>query len=427
MIPAADDTHSPFVSFSWLWSCFPVDPSQLVQGAISAAAEAVNLQDRTFHTYRTSIKVVVPQFEFLRNPSRWLPGSFLGFRHIYKSAWTNVPPVSAMLTISLLDVNLSVAVLESLFYGVYVILASYILYLMIMRHQERSRHSNSNYNFTNRRCFNSPFLSPVALGVFSVFMAVTAHWVLNVVRLYTAFHDCQAGCLGPQRFYSDYSQTTEVLKYALMTVSISVGEALIIHHLWVVWGFRTLIIIVPSTALLGFTTFGIALTYQLSNYSVDDSAFKAAFRRWCSGICFCTIGTSTYTTVFIWYKLWNTSRATTSLALRSSLTKIIRIFLNSAALVSVWSLFHAVTFEIGSNLQFLAVDCIPVITGISNLLIQIRLHWDLTDNSQQCINSTSHMAPHIGFAPIDLEVGSNHLEDSRTQSKEDISTKTESV
>ncbi|KAJ6460314.1 hypothetical protein C8R45DRAFT_1029899 [Mycena sanguinolenta] len=331
-----------------------------------------------------------------------------------------------MPTISLLDVNLAIVVFESYFYGAYVILASYTLYLMITRHGERRRLSNGNYNPKGPR-FRSPFLSPIALGAFIVFITITAHWLLNVIRLYTAFHDCQAGCLGPQRFYPDYSQSTEVLKYGLMTVSMLVGEVLIIHHLWVVWAFRSTIIIVPSITLVGLTTFGVGLTYQLSTYSSDDSTFKATFRRWCTGICFCGIGTWTYTTVFIWYKLWNTSRALTSLASGSSLGKVIRIFLASAALVSIWGLFHTVAFESDSNLQFLAVDCIPVITGISNLLVQIRLHWDLTGDAQHSTESKSRMATRIKFSSAESAEPQCQLEDFGAESEEDLSNETESV
>jgi hypothetical protein len=32
-----------------------------------------------------------------------------------------------------------------------------------------------------------------------------------------------------------------------------------------------------------------------------------------------------------------------------------------------------------SNIQFIVFDCMPVVVGISNLLVQIRLHWDLTE------------------------------------------------
>ncbi|KAF7368054.1 hypothetical protein MSAN_00871300 [Mycena sanguinolenta] len=216
-----------------------------------------------------------------------------------------------MSTISLLDVNLAVAVLESQLYGVYLLLASYTLYLMITRHRECRRVSHASYKGPRSK---SPFLSPVALGAFTVFVTVTTHWLLNIIRLYTAFHDCQDGCQGPQQFYSDHSQTTEVLKCGFMVASVSIGDSLIIHRLWAVWAFQTRIIIVPSITLAALTTFGVGLTYQLSTYSSNDSIFQGAFRRWCTGICFFSMSTSIYTTGCIWYKLWDTNRALMDMA-----------------------------------------------------------------------------------------------------------------
>ncbi|KAJ7203676.1 hypothetical protein B0H12DRAFT_478112 [Mycena haematopus] len=329
-----------------------------------------------------------------------------------------------MSTISLLGANLAVVVLESLLYGAYAILASYTLYLMVTRHRGR----DCNHHIPGGPRSRSVLLSPVALGACTLFITVTAHWLLNIIRFYIAFHHCEADCLGPQRFYSNLSHITEILQYGLMVASLLIGESLIVHHLWVVWAFRTRIIIAPSIALIGMTIFGVGLTYQLSTYSSEDSIFKAAFRRWCTGVCFFSVCAEMYTTGLIWYKLWNTSRALTNLVSgASSLSTIIKIFLESAAIVSIWGLFHAVAFQSGSNLQFVAVDCIPVITGISNLLMQIRLHWDLTNDTPPCRESQARITTQISFATPELQVGPRNLVDFGAKSKEDLTSETESV
>ncbi|KAF8171215.1 hypothetical protein K438DRAFT_1940784 [Mycena galopus ATCC 62051] len=320
-----------------------------------------------------------------------------------------------MSPISLVGVNLAVVVLESLLYGLYFVLALHALYLMVIRHRERrsTRASGVPGHIQNRS--RSGFLSPVAIGAFSLFITATAHWLLNVIRLFIAFHHWEDG-VGPQQFYSNLSHITEVLKYGFLVASILIGDSLIIHHLFVVWAFSTRMIIVPSITLMGLAAFGVGLTYQLSTFSSNDSFFKAAFRRWTTGVCFFSMCTAAYTTGFIWYRLWSTSRMLRTMSIVSNLSTITRIFIDSAALITIWGLFHTVSYQCGSNIQFVAADCVPVIIGISNLLLQIRLHRDLTTatipQGDQCTATqirftTSHSEVEVDAGQIELgEFGS---------------------
>ncbi|KAJ7463034.1 hypothetical protein FB451DRAFT_1266698 [Mycena latifolia] len=274
-----------------------------------------------------------------------------------------------MSAIPLLSVNLAVVVLESLLYGVYALLSLFTVYLMMTRRRE------------NLKQFlpapHSTFYSPVALGTLTLFMVITSHWVINVVRLYLAFQGWEDGP-GPQLFYADLSHTTEVLKYGFLVASWLTGDGFLIHRLWAIWEFRTRIIIFPTITLLGLVGFGAGLTYQLSTYSSNDNIFESAFRRWSTGLCFFSMLTGTYTMGFVHYKLWYMHRVLKSFGMTTSNT-ILRIMIDGAVLLIIPGLVHLVSYQCGSNLQVIAIDCTPVTIGISNLLIQIRLHWNLTE------------------------------------------------
>ncbi|KAF8132124.1 hypothetical protein K438DRAFT_1998682 [Mycena galopus ATCC 62051] len=310
-----------------------------------------------------------------------------------------------MSPISLVSVNLTAVVLESFHYSIYSILASYGLYLMVKRRHERL--DNCGVGLPTRARYRSTLVSPVALGAFSLFITITSHWLLlNTARLFIAFRPWEDS-VDPQGFYSNLSHITEVLKSGFLVASTLIGDSLIIHHLWVVWASRIRIIIIPSITLMGFAVFGVGLTYQLSTFSSDDSIFEAAFRRWTTGVCFFSMCTAAYTTAFIWYKLWTTTRALKGMAHFgvNSLSAITRIFIDSATLITIWGLFHTVSYQCGSNIQFIAADCLSAIVGIANLLLQIRLHWDLTAAKQQSRSPTSRMTNQIRFVGFDVEGG----------------------
>ncbi|KAF7345814.1 hypothetical protein MVEN_01602800 [Mycena venus] len=319
-----------------------------------------------------------------------------------------------MSDVTLLTANLVIVVLESFLYGIYAIMASCALYFMVSRHRE---HLNGTSWFPR-----SNLLSPVALGAQALFITVSVHWLLNVSRVFVAFHHWDDGP-GPRIFYSNFSHITEILKYGFLVASFMIGDSLLIHRLWVVSGFRPGIIVFPIITLIGLLTFSVGLIYQLSTYTSNDSMFQAAYRRWTTGVCICCLCTAAYTTgklclialphrlksthsckVCIWYKLWSVSRALESFGV-TSLTTIVRIFTDSAALFATFSLFHLVSYQCGSNIQFIVLDCMPAVVGISNLLVQIRLHWDLT---QKRAASTPFMTPQLRI-PLDISVGDSQV------------------
>ncbi|KAJ6566135.1 hypothetical protein B0H19DRAFT_1137039 [Mycena capillaripes] len=302
-----------------------------------------------------------------------------------------------MSSVPLLSANLVIAVLESFLCGIYVVLASFTLHLTVTRRRDRD----------NGKSAISRFLSPLSLGSLALFVAVTTHWILNVARLFLAFESSKDG---PRIFYSNLAHETEVLKYVFAIAAWCIGELFVIHRMWAVWEFNTRIIVFPTFTLLGFLVFGAGLAYQLSTYDSNDSIFKSTFRRWTTGICFFSLCTSAYSTGFVWYKLWATSRALGSFGV-TSLSAIIRIFIDSATLVTAWGLFHVISYQCGSNIQFIALDCMPAVVGIANVLIQIRLHFDLSEKSACSVSHQIRFATDVDGSQnaMDLDIGTKSI------------------
>jgi hypothetical protein len=71
-----------------------------------------------------------------------------------------------------------------------------------------------------------------------------------------------------------------------------------------------------------------------------------------------------------------------------------------------FSLFHLVSYECGSNVQLIVLDCMPVVVGISHLLVQIRLHWDLT---QKRAPSSSLVTPRFRFS-VGIDAGDSQVD-----------------
>ncbi|KAJ7251010.1 hypothetical protein C8J57DRAFT_1723313 [Mycena rebaudengoi] len=288
---------------------------------------------------------------------------------------------------SLVNASLAAVASEILLYGIYLALSFFYALLIFQRQRDFTGASKA-----------PRIVSPVFIGMSGLWLTVTGHCIVNVIRLFLAVRPMEANA---NQFYSDISHITELVKYGFLTASVCIGDSLLIHRVWAVWGFNAHIIILPILTLMGVAAFGGGLIYQLSQFTSKDNLFTGAFYMWGTGLCVFTQITNCYTTGFIWYKLWSTSRVVEPLG-GSSPAKIMRAFLDSAGLFAAWGLLHLISYQLHSNIQLVAIDGLPAIVGLTNILILIRLRLDFAPHSAQPRDAA--VTHTIRFSP-DLELG----------------------
>jgi len=280
-----------------------------------------------------------------------------------------------VLKIPLVSVSLATVALESCLFGVHLVLAITSISLLLSR-DGRSRRTGSVYS------------SPIFIGAIGLSLSITGHWILTVDRAFLAFVYFADGT-SPLGFYGDLSQLTEVVKTGFLMATLIIGDALIIHRLWIVWGRNKYIMIFPMCTLLGLTVCGVGITYQFTQYKPGLNVFSSEAGRWITSDAVFTLATNLYGTVFISWRLWNTGRAIQPYSSPQSLKTVLAIIIESAGLYTFWSLFFFVTYRSGSNLQFIAADCWPAMSGISCLLIHVRvgLGWTSKGNSSSLVGA----------------------------------------
>ncbi|KAJ7241618.1 hypothetical protein C8J57DRAFT_1368971, partial [Mycena rebaudengoi] len=297
-----------------------------------------------------------------------------------------------MMQISLVNASLAAVASELILYGIYLALSSLYALLIFQRKRDFTGGSKA-----------PRIVSPVFIGMSGLWLMVTGHCIVNVVRLFLAVQPTGANA---NLFYSEFSHPTELVKYGFFVASVCIGDVLLIHRVWAVWGYNAHITILPILALMGFAACGGGLIYQLSQFTSNDNLFTGRFYLWGTGLCFFTQCTNFYTTGFIWYKLRSTNRVVEPLG-GSSLPKIMRAFLDSAGLYAAWGLFHLISYQLHSNIQFVAIDGLPAIVGLTNVMILIRLRLDFAEHSTHPQETTATHT--IRFTP-DMEFAQNASE-----------------
>ncbi|KAJ7153253.1 hypothetical protein C8R46DRAFT_1119862 [Mycena filopes] len=285
----------------------------------------------------------------------------------------------------LLAVNLAALICASLFYGMFVVLSSTSMYLLVGRY------------LANRRSRRTPgqdsiFRSTVFIAAIGLFGAVTAHWIATVYRAFLAFVYFQHGDAAPE-FYADAAQATQLVQEGFLMMSILIGDSLIIHRLWVVWEHRLAVVVFPICSLVALTTCSAVSMYTVSRRAPGDDVFSDP---WLTSNCVLTLVTNVYSTGFITYKIWNITRIARPIG-GSNLRDFLVIVVESAAIYATWAIFFTATYQTRSLVQFLVIQAAPEVVGIVNALIHTRvgLGWAIEAQS-----NNSPPASQMAFAKV---------------------------
>ncbi|EIN04005.1 hypothetical protein PUNSTDRAFT_139046 [Punctularia strigosozonata HHB-11173 SS5] len=159
--------------------------------------------------------------------------------------------------------NVSVLVsiwLETLFYGIYVVVFMMAFWIICNR---RGTHFSS---------------LPVAGITVLMFCICTAHVGVNFTRLIQAFilPETKEETL---KYLYDLTQPTNIAKQALWVCNNLLADSVIVWRLWTVWGNRWTVCILPVILLLSTTAFGIAVLATFSEINVRSSIFTVRFTQ----------------------------------------------------------------------------------------------------------------------------------------------------
>ncbi|KAF7353847.1 hypothetical protein MVEN_01070300 [Mycena venus] len=260
-----------------------------------------------------------------------------------------------MLTVPRIPSALATVVIETFFYGIYLVLFLTSIYLLFTAQTRGLRRERSVW------------MSPILCGGAVLFVAVTGHWILTIDRLFLAFVTSGED---PLVFYADFSQTTQILQSAFLLVSLAIVDGLVVHRLWTVYAHNRYVMIFPALTLLGLAASTIGVAIDFSQFKPGDNVLQLA-NGWIIADCAFTVFTNIYCTALIGLRLWriqNVLKPTRG----PNFNSIIAIIVESAGLSTTWAIFFVITYAARSNLRFL-IDVTPAIVGTTNMLIYVRV------------------------------------------------------
>ncbi|KAJ7035153.1 hypothetical protein C8F04DRAFT_1394963 [Mycena alexandri] len=119
---------------------------------------------------------------------------------------------------------------------------------------------------------------------------------------------------------------------------------------------------------------------------------------WANAIWILPLVTDAYCTGLTIWKFCKTKRTVEHVLGAETLGPVLIVLLESAAVWTLWALFFAVTREIGSPLRTVARDLSPVMVGLVNMVIYLRVELQCTregsDRTGVAMTSSASIIPY---------------------------------
>ncbi|CCM06249.1 uncharacterized protein FIBRA_08498 [Fibroporia radiculosa] len=278
--------------------------------------------------------------------------------------------------VALIPANIATVCVESFLYGIFFVLSTVSLYLLIKRYRELGgQFSGGPHPWT-------PIMTFIVANI-ALFISNTIHWILVVIRIFMAFVTYPQG---PLLFYADIAQPSEVVQSGALIFTAIVNDAMMIYRMWIVWGYSKRVVVIPLCTLVGLTVCGIAVVYQMTRFHLGQNIFITDLGRWLTSNSVFTLCTNLYCTSMIAWRIWRIND-TVEGHKSNNLMSVLAIIVESSAIYTIWTIFFLVTYEVGSNLQFLSNQTLSIVAGISFMLVNVRVGMGWEQKPPQTIST----------------------------------------
>jgi len=228
-----------------------------------------------------------------------------------------------------------------------------------------------------------------------LFLMITARWAIGVARLYEAVVTL-GGRVNLSAYFANIPDPKQIAVTMLFDFQVIVADFILVYRLYHVWKPHWWICIIPTIAWLGVCISAGFFIAGMLRANDSTGLFQDLTHRWIVSSFSCTISNNLFCTCAIILRLWRSKRSVAPRAgMNSYIWRVLRVFVESASLLTVFMGLTFITFLAGNTIQYSFADATSPVIGISFLLIMLRL---AIDKEASTSIPSNHSANHRGTA-----------------------------
>jgi len=246
--------------------------------------------------------------------------------------------------------------LETLFYGFYLCLFCVSLYVQVSMSKSQNIHGRIMFG----------------VGIL-MFIIATVHISVNSYRTIYGYVDAPDGAVAFLGILQSWHSILTATLYATQSI---MGDAVAVYRCWVIWARNYRLAALPFALLIVSIISGYMVSAFLAMGRTGETIFNERLNRWIKVFYAVAVIQNTMTTSLTAYRLWSVERASGEYRVHGgSFLPVVRILIESAALYLAAEIVLLAVYCAGSFAQYIIIDSIPPIVGITFSAIAIRVTW----------------------------------------------------
>ncbi|KZO89950.1 hypothetical protein CALVIDRAFT_569503 [Calocera viscosa TUFC12733] len=250
----------------------------------------------------------------------------------------------------------------SILYGIFVVLFILCLHTLLYRRNTL----RANY--------------VLITGVVTMFLLNTVVLALSFSRCLDAFIIMRDDEGGPVAYLQNLASWKEVARTAITLCYAVLADVILIYRCWVVWGRRLIIIAIPLVILAAGICMDILMVVTIASLSSGAGIFFNALQGRITAALSIILLQNIIVTSLIVYRIWRVSKSTVGAAV-GDLWPIISIIVESGAVFVATIFIFLMTYVTSSNSQYVLLESINPMIGITFSLLTIRVSHSSTKSA----------------------------------------------
>ncbi|KAI0819724.1 hypothetical protein BC628DRAFT_968043 [Trametes gibbosa] len=234
---------------------------------------------------------------------------------------------------------------ESVLFGMFAILGSISLWILLYREHHRRGRSKVNL-----------WMAGITVTMLAL---TTVHLAIDIQRALEGFMGTTPG--GPPAFFSMASKPTFIAKPAIFTALTVIGDGFMMYRIFILWNRRLITITLPVLLVFGTILTGSLAAYSLSRN--EGAIFAPAVTMQFLAFFALSLATNLVTTLLLLGRiLWMARTSNSRKSLTSSIHwKIMKTVLCSEGIYSISLIVNIVIYLATSSALFTVMDMLPPI------------------------------------------------------------------
>ncbi|KAJ6519346.1 hypothetical protein C8R45DRAFT_18985 [Mycena sanguinolenta] len=276
--------------------------------------------------------------------------------------------------------------LEGVIYGFFVCIFALSLAVNLGASKHQSGHSRAMF----------------IVGIVT-FILATIHISINCMRMMRGYVDHSSLPGGPVGYLGVLSQWDHVFNNVIYATQSILGDCVAVYRCWILWNRNFSVVCVPFLMVFGSAVSGYMTCAIFAKIQPGSTVFDKELDSWIKTFFVIAVAQNIITTTLMAWRIAAADRQTSSYRVtKNNLLPILRILIESAALYLTAEIILLILYVANSNAQFILLEIITPIIGITFNAITIRITLRSQSNStvhaNEITSSTSRRPP--GTIPL---------------------------